>query len=297
MTLTSSRFKRGIVDGATGVWSGLSFLAGRVGGWKPALWHSPGGQRVLVIAPHPDDELGCGGTLLLHERAGDEVHVVYVTDGRGSGAYGLGPDEMAKRRRKEAAAVTPMLRLAGMHWLGLREYEWEESALVPVLQDMLRQTTPQIVYAPSRIDFHPEHVRVGRCLAQAIAGPGLHDMTVRVYQIQVPLMPVLANVIAPMQAVVPELVGAMECYRTQLGSIKRFLRMKRYGASFYGLAGLAEEFWQIDRRAYGRLHAAHEGDRADEAFRGVRYLPFTDPLAYLRGLGARRRLRELSTSP
>jgi hypothetical protein len=168
---------------------------------------------------------------------------------------------------------------------------------VPVLQDVLRRTTPQIVYAPSRVDFHPEHVRVARCLARAIAGLALHDVTVRVYQIQVPLTPVLANLVAPVQAVVPELVRAMQCYRTQLGNIERFLRMKRYGASFYGLTGLAEEFWQIDGHAYGRLHAASATDGTDDAFRGVRYRPFTDPLAYIRGLSARRRLRAPSASP
>lgn len=37
-------------------------------------------KRVLVIAPHPDDEiLGCGGTMLKHIEAGDEVYVCIVT--------------------------------------------------------------------------------------------------------------------------------------------------------------------------------------------------------------------------
>jgi LmbE family N-acetylglucosaminyl deacetylase len=282
--------------GVAEFWSGVYYVTGRVARWTPARWRSPGGQRVLVIAPHPDDELGCGGALLLHERAGDDVRVAYVTDGRGFLGR-LGRDEMARHRRAEAEAVRPVLKLAGTHWLGLREYEWEESALVPVLQDVLRQTMPQIVYAPSRLDFHPEHIRVGNCLARAMAGPELDDVTVRVYQIQVPLTPVLANLVAPMQAVLPELVAAMQCYRTQLGSIERLLRMKRYGASFYGLTGFAEEFWQIDRHAYGRLHAASANDGPHGSFRGVRYRPFTDPLSYLRGLGARRRLRALSTSP
>ncbi|MCH2105723.1 MAG: PIG-L family deacetylase, partial [Planctomycetes bacterium] len=38
--------------------------------------------RVLVIAPHADDEvLGCGGTLTRHIERGDEVEVLVLTDG------------------------------------------------------------------------------------------------------------------------------------------------------------------------------------------------------------------------
>ena len=37
-------------------------------------------MRVLVIAPHPDDEvLGCGGTIKKHTNKGDEVHLCIVT--------------------------------------------------------------------------------------------------------------------------------------------------------------------------------------------------------------------------
>src|SRR5262245_2441565 len=50
---------------------------------QPRLCTEPGGQRVLVLAPHPDDEvIGCGGTLYKHTRAGHAVTVVYMTDGR-----------------------------------------------------------------------------------------------------------------------------------------------------------------------------------------------------------------------
>lgn len=276
------------------MWSAAAQVAGRVARWQPALWRSPGGARVLVIAPHPDDEIGCGGALLLHTRAGDEVQVLYVTDGRASRAGGLTPDEMAARRREEAAAVRPVLRLAGAHWLGLRENEWEESALVPTMRDLLRETAADIVYAPSCVDFHPEHVRVARCLAQAMQDPATRHPMVRVYQLQVPLTPVLVNRVAPIESVVHTLVAAMRLYQTQLGSVERCLRMKRYSASFYGLAKFAEEFWEIDPAAYSRIHARSAGIAVDGRFRSVRARPFTDPLAYLLGLDARRTLRDLS---
>ncbi len=37
-------------------------------------------MKILVIAPHPDDEtLGCGGTLLRHKAEGDEIHWLIMT--------------------------------------------------------------------------------------------------------------------------------------------------------------------------------------------------------------------------
>ena len=37
-------------------------------------------KKILVIAPHPDDEtIGCGGTLLKHKDNGDEISCVIAT--------------------------------------------------------------------------------------------------------------------------------------------------------------------------------------------------------------------------
>ncbi len=39
-------------------------------------------MRILIIAPHPDDEIiGVGGTIAKRAKAGDEVYVCVVTKG------------------------------------------------------------------------------------------------------------------------------------------------------------------------------------------------------------------------
>ncbi|MFT6691420.1 MAG: LmbE family N-acetylglucosaminyl deacetylase [Colwellia sp.] len=39
-------------------------------------------KTVLVVAAHSDDEaLGCVGTIAKHIAAGDQVHVLFMTDG------------------------------------------------------------------------------------------------------------------------------------------------------------------------------------------------------------------------
>ncbi|HYE72098.1 MAG TPA: PIG-L family deacetylase, partial [Blastocatellia bacterium] len=38
--------------------------------------------RVLVVAAHPDDELlGCGGTIALHTKSGDQVTFAILCEG------------------------------------------------------------------------------------------------------------------------------------------------------------------------------------------------------------------------
>ncbi len=277
---------------------GLGFsLTGRLARPETELWTTAGGQRVLAIATHPDDEaIGCAGAILLHKRSGDEVVVAYITDGRASRALGLGPEEMAARRRAEAEACASVLGVDRMVWFGVPEGDWRIRQLQPQLKSLLQRTKPHVVYAPSRIDFHMEH----RKLAQALSAP-LDKMDLdalgtrmRIYQAQTPLTPVLTNLLAPISEVEAEVRAALSEYRTQQDNIPRALRMRRYAALYYGVGGLAEPFWQITVRDYCRLHSGATADQSAEGFRGLRARPFSDPLAYLRGVNARRRLSSLA---
>lgn len=279
-----------------GLWAIGFRILGRCCRLRPEIWSSPGGRRVLVVAPHPDDEVaGCGGAILAHRRRGDQVRVCCVTDGRRSRALGLAPETMARVRRAEIETAVARLD-AELEWLGLAEGEWPLETLEARLLETLRGLRPHTIYAPSRIDFHPEHEKVARSLASVLS-PGA-DATntayrsspeVRIYPVQVPLTPILTNLVVPMAGSEPLLREAIAAYRSQLGSLERCWRHRRYVGRLYGLA-TAEELWRLSAAQYSRLHREPPPRPLAKLFRGLRYYAWSDPLAYARGLGERRRL-------
>jgi LmbE family N-acetylglucosaminyl deacetylase len=284
---------RRAVDGAfTGFWGGGCWTTGRLR--KPApRWESPGGQRVLVVAPHPDDEVaGCGGVILLHRRAGDRVTVVHVTDGQASRAGGLAAAAMAERRRHEAEESARVLQLDDWQWLGLPERQWKDVHLAVPLARVLATLAPHVVYAPSRVDFHPEHYAVARVIAEVSALSVVHAM--RIYQVQVPLTHVLVNLTAPIAPVRDTALAASAVYLSQETSLRGAWRLKTYAARAQGLPGGAEEFWELTPAAYAALHAERPPRPLVDTFRGLRRLALTDPLAFAQGRAERRRLRHLA---
>jgi LmbE family N-acetylglucosaminyl deacetylase len=51
--------------------------------------------KIVVFAPHPDDEIfGCGGSVLKWIEEGHQVHVIYVTDNRALIEWGIKEDQL-----------------------------------------------------------------------------------------------------------------------------------------------------------------------------------------------------------
>ncbi len=281
---------------AANLWEAGFWLAGRLLRPNATEWASPGRQQVWAVAPHPDDEaIGCAGTLARHVQAGDEACIVYVTDGRQSRALGLSPEAMALRREGEARASASALGVSRVEWLGLPEGEWRLDELRSRLEAVYQQFTPHLIYAPSRIDFHLEHGRTARGLAALLRAGSFSEPPprIRIYPVQVPLTPLLANLIVPVACVKAELTAALKAYGTQLDNLARAVRQRRYAARLYRRSGLVEEFWEVAAEQYVRLHSVPAEPWLTSAFRGLRAHPATDPLAYLQGWAERRRLAAL----
>lgn len=295
-SLPARKVKNTVLSFAEGVWALGFAMAGRLFRQPVSYWSSAGGQRVLVIAAHPDDEAaGCAGTLIRHKRCGDIVWIVCVTDGRRSRAWGFNPEEMARRRRQEAEAGVTVLGADRLEWLGLPEGAWSWEQLRLPLLALINQFSPHLVYAPSQIDFHPEHHKAAYGLALALSDEtiGFPAPLVRVYQIHVPLTPILTNLVCDTSGVVAETAAALTAYATQADSVIRTVRQRRYAAHFYRLEKQAEEFWQMSADQYCLLHSADPGGWPANRFRGIRFRSLGDPLAYLQGMAERRQLAGL----
>ncbi|HYP40422.1 MAG TPA: PIG-L family deacetylase [Chloroflexia bacterium] len=270
-------------------------LVGRLLRRGARLFTPTGRDRVLVIAPHPDDEtLGCGGTIALHSRAGDHVCVLIVTDGASSRAGGLGRDEMRRLRHDEAASALSALAPVELIRLALPEGEWPPEELHAPLSALIERLKPTLIYTTSCVDFHPEHVKAARVVAQALdILPEQAETRVRIYELQVPLTPALANVAVDISATEEEKGSALAEHRTQAGSFGWVPRHARYLRKLYGRQSTIEVFWEIRPVEYKLLMSRCA--EVKPRFRSIRLRPFSDGLAWLVGLRARINLKRIAT--
>lgn len=114
-------------------------------------------RRLMVLAPHPDDEIyGCGGLILLARAAGAEVTALVLTDG---GAASAGAD-LATRRREESGKAAELLG----HDVAFLDFPDRalrlDAALIAALETWAERLAPDLVLAPSLTDPHPDHQAV-----------------------------------------------------------------------------------------------------------------------------------------
>ncbi|MFQ5751522.1 MAG: PIG-L deacetylase family protein [bacterium] len=253
-------------------------------------WTSPGNQRVLVISPHPDDEtIGCGGIMQLHTNSGDRVAVLQVTDGGASEANGIARKQMRTIRRREGQAAAKHLKIAIQYFLALPEGYWQETELTAQLKDYLNQENPDILYAPSCVDYHPEHLKVARALAKALQNTHKNPV-MRLYEIHVPLTPVLVNLKADISTVVANKIAALSAYKSQAVAMELIHRHHRYTRRLYRAKKGVEVFWEISAPQYIQILQKHDKLLQTWQFRRTYPRPFLDPLVYFTGLPQRQQL-------
>lgn len=126
--------------------------------------------RVVVVAPHPDDEvLGVGGTLALLAGAGARLRVIAVTDGEGSHPSARDPAGLVRRRAQERATALAILGVPDVEVvrLGFPDTGLDRVAgeVVAALREVCRDF--EVCLAPWDADAHADHEAAGRAARRA----------------------------------------------------------------------------------------------------------------------------------
>ncbi|MGE3173289.1 MAG: bacillithiol biosynthesis deacetylase BshB1 [Planctomycetota bacterium] len=176
----------------------------------------------LFLGPHPDDvEIAAGGTVLRLVAAGRRVAVVDVTGGE-MGSRGTPAD-----RAREAADAARALGIAERHNLGLPDTGVTDGdAAVQQLVAVLRAARPQLLFAPTVQDVHPDHSATARLAQKAwfLAGLGRYapaaggDTPFRPrLLVQYPgNVPVEPTFVVDISACRQQKDAVIRCYRSQL---------------------------------------------------------------------------------
>lgn len=129
----------------------------------------PAASRVLVLAPHPDDEIfGGGGSLALYRQQGAEIHVHVLTDGAGFSSEQERAG-IASCRQAETNAALALLGIPSASFGQFRDRSLVGLAnLGQHVRDLIGQHRPDVVLAPSLWEIHPDHLATGRALLAAV---------------------------------------------------------------------------------------------------------------------------------
>jgi len=203
-------------------------------------------QRVLVVAPHPDDEvIAVGGTLALHQRAGSDVLTLYVT------LDAPAPDGSVPRKA-EAERAARLLGFEG-RFLGFPDgsVSRHEADVARAIADGIRSFRPDVVYCPFPGDHHRDHMSASACTGAAAVQSG-YDGEVCCYEVWSSLWP---NVGVDVTSVIDVKREAIGCYASQVSYVpyaEGALGLNRFRGLKLGVP-YAEALFACQARAFADL--------------------------------------------
>jgi LmbE family N-acetylglucosaminyl deacetylase len=114
-------------------------------------------MRILVIAPHPDDEtLGCGGSLLKHKANGDSLSWLVATRGHEP----QWSAELLEQKEREISAVAAAYSFDNTFRLNFPTIKLDKipvEELIAGIRDAVTDFKPDCVYLNHAGDVHSDH--------------------------------------------------------------------------------------------------------------------------------------------
>lgn len=225
-------------------------------------------KKVLVLAPHPDDDcFGVGGTLAKLSGSGASITIAYLCDGSG-GVDSESPQKkdqvLIEIRKKEAKKAGDILKIEEQLFFGYRDGGLASgTAAVKAVSDLIKRVQPDIIFLPSFLDNHPDHRATNEILINALSNLKQEntissllrsDPQIWAYEVWTPIP---ANRIVVINHEIELKQKSMEAHVSQLRSRaydKAVLGLNQYRAEINNQSGFAEAFFASTFEIYQKLY-------------------------------------------
>lgn len=212
--------------------------------------------KILVLSPHPDDDaLGCGGAIKINTDLGNEVKIVYLTDGSAGFADVMRPTqkemrELARTRENEAKCAAQVLKVEDLTFWRYKDGQLSQNKTsVKLLDRILSDYRPDAVFLPFFLDVHPDHFATCQIFAESLRNSDLNPL-IYSYEVWSPLFP---NRIVNIDKVNEVKRESIKCHKSQLLSrpfLSGLAGLNAYRAIELNSAKSAEAFLLTSKKLY-----------------------------------------------
>lgn len=137
------------------------------------LVHAKSRHRVLVVFPHPDDEVTVAGTLMKLKEEGHEIQMVCLTRGEKGNSSGIFDEvQLASLRTDEMQKAADLIGADQLHMKNYPDSGLESvglDSLKEVVEELIDEIQPDILISyDSRVGLygHPDHRLTGQAVEE-----------------------------------------------------------------------------------------------------------------------------------
>ena len=149
-------------------------------------------RKILVVAAHPDDEiLGCGGTMAVHSRTGDEVYVLILGEGVTSRDEKRDKEKRGKEINNLRMNIEAANRIVGTRKSFVFDFpdnRFDSVSLldiIKVVEKVKNEVRPDIIYTHHQGDLNIDHQIAYRAVLTACR-PLKGETITDIYSFEVP---------------------------------------------------------------------------------------------------------------
>lgn len=178
-----------------------------------------------------DETIGLGGTIKQHSLAKGSIHCVFITDGAKS-VSNLSGGKLSEIRKEEVYRVADILGIDKLHFMNLPDGQVSKTIQnVTKISQYFKTINPDIIYIPSFIDAHPDHIATAHLVAEALEELNLQNVIVRLYEINCAIPPSYINCVFDISDVNTEKMKAIEQFKSQAIHFEGFIKLSNLKAN------------------------------------------------------------------